>query len=141
MFYNIASVTRFLGFFTRSRFVNSHKKTSPFAVKNAVKGIFYPHASSRSLVKLQTLRIQDTKKPPQRRYFVSWSGRRDWLDFLLKNLRLCVGFFRRYSRLAKPPCRTRFLLVFEPYCTQSTNAKKPPKMVASFVCGRVYGTF
>ena len=37
-----------------------------------------------------------------------WSGRRDWLDFYKKNLRRCVGFFRRYSRLAKPPCQTRF---------------------------------
>ena len=29
-----------------------------------------------------------------------WSWRRDWLDFFFKNLRRCVGFFRRYSRLA-----------------------------------------
>ena len=118
--------------------------------------------------------------------------------FLSKNLRRCVGFIRRYSHLAKPPCQTRFLpvfapaaqkqykknttrkggvflywsgrrdwldfsvkksaplrrlytailpsrqaslsntlsRVFEPYCTQSTNAKKPPKMVAFCVCGR-----
>ena len=37
------------------------------------------------------------------------SGQRDWLDFLLKNLRRCVGFIWRYTRLAKPPCRTRSL--------------------------------
>lgn len=46
------------------------------------------------------------------RWFVTnclWSGQRDWLDFLLKNLRRCIGFIWRYSRLAKPPCQTRSL--------------------------------
>ena len=44
----------------------------------------------------------------------SWSGQRDWLDFLLKNLRRCVGFIWRYSRLAKPPHQTRSLACSHP---------------------------
>ena len=55
-----------------------------------------------------------------------WSGRRDWLDFLLKNLRRCVGFIRRYSRLAMPPCQTRFLACSNPIARNLQTQKSHP---------------
>lgn len=58
---------------------------------------------------VQSRLLRYKKYPPQRVGINSWSGQRDWLDFLLKNLRRCVGFIWRYSRLAKPPCQTRYL--------------------------------
>ena len=58
------------------------------------------------------------------------------LIFLLKNLRRCVGFMRRYSRLAKPPCQTRFLACSNPIARNLQTQKSHPKMVAFCVCGR-----
>ena len=61
------------------------------------------------------LQSTNKKKPPfQVTFFCLWSGQRDWLDFLLKNLRRCVGFVWRYSRLAKHPCQTRYLACSHP---------------------------
>ena len=41
-------------------------------------------------------------------FFYIGRGDEIGLIFLSKNLRRCVGFIRRYFRLAKPPCQTRF---------------------------------